>query len=128
MRRLTGTVLVCTAMVLLTMGGGASAADGDPGAAADTSPRAEVSRDQYDILIAQCRYAGNNGERRACEARVEERYRVGRADPGLDCRRYAGVTVCGELELTQAERACVADSVNRGLSRRRAEVECYVHW
>lgn len=122
MRKLRG-MLVCTAMVLLTASGGHAAADGDPG-----QPREQVSRKQYDILIAQCRYAGDNGGRRECEARVAERYRVGSANPALDCRRYVGVTVCGELELTRSERLCVADSVSKGLSRRRAEVECFVYW
>lgn len=123
MRRIT--MLVGTAVVLFAAGGGQSAADGDPG-----KPRDQVSRKQYDTLIAQCRYAGKGSARQVdgCEAKVAERYRIGRANPNLDCRRYAGVTVCGRLELTRAERACVADSVDKGLSRRRAEVECFVHY
>jgi len=124
MRKRRITVLACTALVRFGATGGQSAADGDP----RLLPRQQVSRQQYDILLAQCRYAGNGAAaRRRCEARVAERYRVGRRNPNLDCRRYAGVTVCGELELTRAERACVTDSVAKGMSRRRAEVECYVY-
>ena len=124
MRKRRFTVLACTALVLFAVTGGRSAADGDP----RVLPKQQVSRQQYDTLLAQCRYAGKGGKaRQRCEARVAERYRVGRANPGLDCRRYAGVTVCGELELTRAERRCVTESVAKGISRRRAEVECFVY-
>lgn len=125
MRKLKITMLVCTAVALFAGVGGHAVADGDPVGPVG-KPREQVSRKQYDTLIAQCGYAGDGAARRACESRVEESYRVGRANPGLDCRRYSGVTVCGTLELTRTERACVADSVSKGLSRRRAEVECYV--
>lgn len=122
MRKLKITMLVCTAIVLLS-GGYPAVADGDPG-----GPRRQVSQAQYDTLIEQCRYAGTGDKRRACEAEVDASYRVGSADPGLDCRHYAGVTVCGVLDLTPSERACVADSMANGIGRRRAEVECYVHF
>lgn len=123
MRILKITMLTCTAVALLAGGGGQAAADGDPG-----SLREQVSRKQYDALIAQCRYAGKGKKRRKCESEVARRYAVGRANPRLDCRTYVGVTVCGPLKLTRSERACVADSVAKGLSRRRAEVECYVYF
>lgn len=92
---------------------------------ADVQKR-EVSERQYRILLAQCRYADAPRLRARCRATVRANYRVGRADPGLDCRTYSGVTVCGVLPLSAAEQSCVEDSVAAGLSRRRAEVECYV--
>ncbi len=132
MRKLKITMLVCVAAALLTGGfaggfaggSGLSAADGGP----TGGPREQVSRKQFDTLIAQCRYAGSGERRRNCESEVDQRYSVGRANPGLDGRSYAGVTVCGTLRLTRDERACVADSVGKGLSRRRAEIECYVYY
>ncbi|MEV5413410.1 hypothetical protein AB0K60_31830 [Thermopolyspora sp. NPDC052614] len=125
MRKLKITLLVCGAVALFAGGiAGPSAADGGP----PRKPKEQVSRKQYEALIAQCRYAGRGWSRRHCESEVEESYRIGRADPGLDCRSYVGVTVCGTLRLTRDERACVADSVDKGLGRRRAEVECYVYY
>ncbi|MFD1938190.1 MULTISPECIES: hypothetical protein [Nonomuraea] len=90
-----------------------------------TDQRHEVSEQQYQILIGQCRYADTPSARAQCRSQVRKQYRVGKADPALDCRTYSGVTVCGELRLGPAERACVKDSVSKGLTFRRAEVECY---
>ncbi|WP_406673483.1 hypothetical protein WBK31_29155 [Nonomuraea sp. N2-4H] len=100
------------------------AASGATAAAGDGMQQHEVSQEQYDILMAQCRYSDTGKAK--CRANVRELYRVGRTDPTLDCRTYAGVTVCGTLKLSAAERACVRGSEAKGLSFRRAEVECYV--
>ncbi|MFG3440994.1 hypothetical protein ACGF0J_27400 [Nonomuraea sp. NPDC047897] len=96
------------------------------GPAQGDASQQEVSERQYRILLAQCRYADAPAVRQRCRATVRANYRVGRADPDLNCRTYSGVTVCGVLPLSAAEQACVDDSVAAGLSRRRAEVECYV--
>ncbi|MEU7895723.1 hypothetical protein AB0B45_23065 [Nonomuraea sp. NPDC049152] len=90
-----------------------------------TGNRHEVSEQQYQILMGQCRYADTPSARAECRSQVRENYRIGRFDPTLDCRTYSGVTVCGELTLSPAERACVKDSVSKGLTFRRSEVECY---
>ncbi|WP_211590407.1 hypothetical protein [Microbispora sp. H11081] len=87
--------------------------------------RQEVSRDQYDILVGQCVYRKTSEAQRSCRAEVRERFSVGAFNPYLDCRAYSGVRVCGVLELTPAQRSCVQESVDGGLTRRRAEVECY---
>ncbi|MEV4107477.1 hypothetical protein [Nonomuraea sp. NPDC049695] len=50
---------------------------------------------------------------------------MGRVDRKLDCRTYSGVTVCGTLKLSEEERECLRDSTAKGLTFRRAEVECY---
>ncbi|MEU8247773.1 hypothetical protein [Nonomuraea sp. NPDC048916] len=86
----------------------------------------EVSEDQYQILTDQCRYVDTSKGQAECRSAVKEGYRVGKADPTLDCRTYSGVTVCGELSLSLAEEKCVRHSVDEGLPYRRAEVECYV--
>ncbi|MEU4510552.1 hypothetical protein AB0G05_13720 [Nonomuraea wenchangensis] len=98
---------------------------GGPAAAGDGMSQQEVSREQYRILVSQCRYADTAKARARCRAEVEELYRVGRTDKSLDCRTYSGITVCGTLRLGKAERQCVRDSVRQGLPYRRAEVECY---
>lgn len=85
--------------------------------------RREVSQEQYNVLINQCRYAGIGPAK--CRAAVKQHYRVGAVDKTLDCRVYSGVAVCGKLRLSKAERRCVRESVAKGLSSRRAEVECY---
>ncbi|MFI7638906.1 hypothetical protein [Nonomuraea sp. NPDC049400] len=90
---------------------------------ADGTGQQEVSQQQYDTLISQCRYA-NTGKAR-CRSAVREIYRVGRINNKLDCRTYSGVTVCGTLKLSRAEQQCLRDSTARGLLFRRAEVECY---
>ncbi|MEU8173318.1 hypothetical protein AB0C14_10615 [Microbispora hainanensis] len=87
--------------------------------------RQEVSQEQYDILIGQCRYAKTKEARQRCRTQAREQYRVGSFNEALDCRTYSGVSVCGVLELSDAQRACVEESVGGGLTRRRAEVECY---
>ncbi|MCA2183715.1 hypothetical protein [Nonomuraea cavernae] len=93
----------------------------------DGSEPREVSEDQYHVLMEQCRYADTSARQAECRAAVKEGYRVGKvADPTLDCRTYVGVTVCGELTLSDAEQKCVRHSVDEGLPYRRAEVECYV--
>jgi hypothetical protein len=92
-------------------------------AAGDGTDQHEVSQEQYDILIAQCRYADKGAAK--CRAAVKARYRVGMASTELDCRTYSGVTVCGPLRLSRDERQCAQDSIDKGLSVRRAEVECY---
>ncbi|MEU6721476.1 hypothetical protein ABZ897_59400 [Nonomuraea sp. NPDC046802] len=83
----------------------------------------EVSQDQFDILIAQCRYSALGKAK--CRATVRETYRIGKADPSLDCRTYSGISVCGTLTLSKAQRACTRNSTEHGISFRRAEVECY---
>ncbi|WP_113703588.1 hypothetical protein [Nonomuraea lactucae] len=95
------------------------------GPAQGAGSQREVSREQYQILLSQCRYADAPSARARCRASVRQNYRIGRADPALDCRTYSGVTVCGALTLSASERACVRHSVAAGLSFRRAEVECY---
>ncbi|WP_043616640.1 hypothetical protein [Nonomuraea candida] len=98
-------------------------ASGATAAAGDGMEQHEVSQEQFDILLAQCRYADTGKAK--CRAAVRERYRVGRTDTSLDCRTFSGVTVCGTLKLSRAERACTRDSEAAGMSFRRAEVECY---
>ncbi|MEU7881207.1 hypothetical protein [Microbispora bryophytorum] len=88
--------------------------------------RQEVSQEQYDILVGQCRYPKTPEARDRCHTQVREQYKVGAFNPGLDCRAYSGVSVCGVLELSAPQRSCVEESVGGGLTRRRAEVECYV--
>ncbi|MEO3871672.1 hypothetical protein ABGB18_22890 [Nonomuraea sp. B12E4] len=83
----------------------------------------EVSKEQYAVLIAQCRYSSMGMTR--CRAAVKADYRIGQPDKSLDCRTYSGVTVCGTLYLSKAQRTCAQEAVGRGLSYRRAEVECY---
>ncbi|MEV7009460.1 hypothetical protein [Streptosporangium sp. NPDC051022] len=90
------------------------------------SKKIPVSESQYQTLLDQCGYANTAQRRAACRSTVKENYRVGpEENPNLDCRSYAGVSVCGKLQLTPAERQCVRDSVQKGLTYRRAEVECY---
>ncbi|MEU0572585.1 hypothetical protein ABZ297_45270 [Nonomuraea sp. NPDC005983] len=86
----------------------------------------EVSKHQYEILLSQCQYAHTSAARAECRAQVKKNYRIGKKDPTLDCRTYVGVTVCGELKLSSSQRECVRDSVEKGLTYRRSEVECYV--
>ncbi|MFI7126860.1 hypothetical protein ACIBQ1_14290 [Nonomuraea sp. NPDC050153] len=92
-------------------------------ALADGTAQQEVSQQQYDTLISQCRYADQGKAK--CRRAVKEMYRIGKFDKTLDCRTYSGVTVCGTLKLSQSERQCIRSSVSAGLSYRRAEVECY---
>ncbi|WP_327049274.1 hypothetical protein OG320_16195 [Microbispora sp. NBC_01189] len=87
--------------------------------------RQEVSQQQYDILIGQCRYPKTGQARERCRTQVRAKYVVGAFNPALDCRTYSGISVCGTLELSAAQRACVEESTGGGLTRRRAEVECY---
>lgn len=42
-----------------------------------------------------------------------------------DCRTYSGVTECGQPQLNEKQRACVTTAVQRGMTERRAEVECH---
>ncbi|TMR99603.1 hypothetical protein EJK15_06550 [Nonomuraea basaltis] len=102
------------------------AAFGGPTAAGDGFEQHEVSKEQYQTLIAQCRYANTGKARAECRAEVRARYRIGKTDTTLDCRTYSGISVCGTLKLSRAERECTQDSTDQGLSFRRAEVECYV--
>ncbi|GAB2480998.1 hypothetical protein GCM10027187_55700 [Streptosporangium sandarakinum] len=95
------------------------------GAAAEAKPRTPVSESQYRILLNQCDYAGSASLRADCRARVKSTYRIGAANPNLDCRTYSGVTVCGDLTLTGKQCECIANLVKAGLTYRRAEVECY---
>lgn len=88
--------------------------------------RRQVSEAQYRTLRNQCRYADTKKAREQCRADVAERYYIGGHDPTLDCRTYSGVTVCGELKLSERERACAREAVQGGMTHRRAEVECYV--
>ncbi|GGK83683.1 hypothetical protein Sme01_17770 [Sphaerisporangium melleum] len=112
----TAVVLVTTTMF------GATAAGGGPPGHDD---RRQVSAQQYRILTRQCRYADTAQARSDCRAEVQRDYRIGERAPDLDCRTYSGVTVCGKLKLSERERRCVRDSVAKGLTYRRAEVECY---
>ncbi|MEV0144807.1 MULTISPECIES: hypothetical protein [unclassified Nonomuraea] len=101
-------------------------ASADVGAAADgDGDGQDVSSRQYRILLRQCSYANTHGARARCRSHVRSTYRIGATDPSLDCRTYSGVTVCGKLMLSRSERACVRDSLTKGLSYRRSEVECY---
>ncbi|MBG0832422.1 hypothetical protein HS041_32470 [Planomonospora sp. ID67723] len=87
---------------------------------------AEVSPAQHRVLTGQCRYADTERLRGECRSAVERDYRVGKANPSLDCRTYSGISVCGTLLLSERERRCAEDAVAAGLESRRAEVECYV--
>lgn len=125
-------VAVLAAMTMLgTVAAVASVAAGTGGRPPQASvphggvARQEVSRKQYDILIGQCRYPKTAEARQRCRTQVREQYKVGAFNPDLDCRTYSGISVCGVLELSAAQRSCVEESVNGGLTRRRAEVECY---
>ncbi|WP_424535348.1 hypothetical protein ACOZ38_35250 [Sphaerisporangium viridialbum] len=120
MKRIT-TVVVLATMTMF----GTVAAGGPP----SHEEKKSVSKDQYRILIRQCRYADTTKEQEECRARVEEKYEVGpRPATDLDCRTYSGVTVCGVLKLNDREQQCVRESVDSGLSYRRAEVECYAFY
>ncbi|MFC5834112.1 hypothetical protein [Nonomuraea insulae] len=99
------------------------AASGATAAAGDGMDQHEVSQEQYDTMIAQCRYSDTGKAK--CRAAVREMYRIGEADHQLDCRTYSGVSVCGTLRLSKSERACTRDSEAKGIASRRAEVECY---
>ncbi|MFG1702720.1 hypothetical protein ACFLIM_05970 [Nonomuraea sp. M3C6] len=101
------------------------AAFGTPAASGDGIEQHEVSQEQYDTLIAQCRYSDTGKSR--CRAAVKELYYIGKPSHTLDCRTYTGVTVCGPLKLSRSERQCKQTSVEQGISFRRAEVECYVY-
>ncbi|NUW45924.1 hypothetical protein HT134_38280 [Nonomuraea rhodomycinica] len=107
--------------------GSASAHGGErgPAAAGADGDGQDVSRRQYQILLRQCSYANTAAARTRCRADVRRTYRIGAVNPSLDCRTYSGVTVCGKLMLSPSERACVRDSVAKGISYRRSEVECY---
>ncbi|MDH2425219.1 hypothetical protein [Sphaerisporangium sp. TRM90804] len=91
----------------------------------DGTGKQPVSPEQYRILTQQCRYANTVQARRECRIDVSKRYEVGNAPAKLDCRTYSSVTVCGRLTLSAGEQRCVTQSVESGLSPRRAEVECY---
>ncbi|MWA05809.1 hypothetical protein F8568_036730 [Actinomadura sp. LD22] len=41
-----------------------------------------------------------------------------------DCRTYSSVTRCGQVQLNDKQRACVASAVQQGMTERRATVEC----
>ncbi|MCK2221899.1 hypothetical protein MF672_050040 [Actinomadura sp. ATCC 31491] len=98
---------------------------GGPAAVGDGSQPHEVSKEQYRTLLSQCRYADTAKARAQCRAQVRETFRIGGTDTSLDCRTYSGVSVCGTLTLSRAERRCLKDSTDKGLPFRRAEVECY---
>jgi hypothetical protein len=95
------------------------------GAAAQAAGKTTVGRSQYKIMLRQCKYAETAARRRQCRKAVRRHYRIGRWNPRLDCRTYSGITVCGRLTLGSRERLCFRRSVKAGVSRRRAEVECY---
>jgi len=95
------------------------------GAALANVGKEPVSREQYRTLINQCRYAGTEAARRNCRAEVRKTYKIGTWNSALNCRTYSSVTVCGKLNLSDHQRACVRDFVRRGLTYNRAEVECY---
>jgi hypothetical protein len=122
---MTGKIMAVMALSTATVLASVAGAEADAGAHAH---KQQVSEKQYNILYNQCKYANTPKRRKACRKHVRHTYRIGRYDPDLDCRTYVGVTVCGELKLSRSERECVADSVSKGLTRRRSEVECYVYW
>ncbi|MBB4936918.1 hypothetical protein FHR32_001223 [Streptosporangium album] len=93
-----------------------------------SNKKTPVGRDQYQVLLNQCRYADSARLRSECRAVVRDTYRVDGENSALDCRTYSGVTVCGELTLSKREAACVQHSVEEGLTRRRSEVECYAFY
>ncbi|WP_248960835.1 hypothetical protein [Sphaerisporangium perillae] len=96
------------------------------GGAAEASRKTTVGRAQYKIMIRQCRYSNTPALRKKCRAAVKTHYRIGRRNnPRLDCRAYSGIVVCGKLMLSRNERRCVTRAVRAGVTRRRAEVECY---
>ncbi|GII78218.1 hypothetical protein Sru01_32000 [Sphaerisporangium rufum] len=110
------TVVVFTTTTLATL------LTGGPPVAGDRQP---VSTDQYRILTRQCGYADTAQARRDCRAEVGRRYVVGARSDTLDCRTYAGITVCGVIKLGEAEKKCLRTSMASGITYRRAEVECY---
>ncbi|MEU8266345.1 hypothetical protein AB0B89_04195 [Sphaerisporangium sp. NPDC049002] len=113
-------------LLLMVMAAGLVVTASAWGSTAQAAARTTVSKAQYKILYHQCRYANTKRLRRQCRADVRRNYRIGRWNPDLDCRTYSGITVCGKLKLSRRERRCVVRSVrDEGLSRRRAEVECY---
>lgn len=113
--------IICVA-ALAAMTTLATAGAGHP---MDGVGKEQVSREQYRILLNQCGYADTGAARRECRAEVRRTYTIGERNPGLDCRTYAGITVCGVLKLSKSQRQCVQDSVRSGLTYRRSEVECY---
>ncbi|GAA3826321.1 hypothetical protein GCM10022226_53830 [Sphaerisporangium flaviroseum] len=116
MKRIWAITLLLAVMAVgsVVTGGGAQAAR-----------KTTVSMWQYRTMVRQCRYANTPLLRRHCRDAVRRHYRVGRRNIYLDCRTYSGISVCGRLVLTKRERRCVTRLVREGLSRRRAEVECY---
>lgn len=66
--------------------------------------RQEVSQEQYGVLIGQCRYPKTGQARERCRTQVRAKYVVGAFNPALDCRTYSGISVCGTLELSAAQR------------------------
>jgi hypothetical protein len=98
---------------------------GSAAASGDGIEQQEVSKQQYRTLTAQCQYADTGTLRAKCRRAVKMNYRIGKRNSSLDCRTYSGVTVCGELLLSDTERACIDKKTKQGLSYRRAEVECY---
>jgi hypothetical protein len=119
MKKIT-TVVVLATMTMF----GTVAAGGPP----DQDEKQSVSDDQYRILIRQCRYADTQKARDECRATVEKKYVIGKEQTDLDCRTYSSATVCGVLKLSEREMQCVKQSVESGLTSRRAEVECYVFY
>ncbi|GAA3120054.1 hypothetical protein [Streptosporangium carneum] len=119
-------IIAAAALLMITTFGlvaTGTTAQAQPARGAKKTP---VSESQYQTLLNQCEYADTERRRAACRAMVSENYQVtGEENPGLDCREYAGVAVCGPLDLSPAERRCVKSSVDGGLTYRRAEVECY---
>lgn len=85
-----------------------------------------MSEEQYQTLLGQCRFSNTEQARAECQAKVKNTYQIGEANPGLDCREYVSVKVCGTLDLSAKERECVQKEVNQGTSYRRAEVQCYI--
>ncbi|GAA3441700.1 hypothetical protein Pve01_17180 [Planomonospora venezuelensis] len=132
-----GSTVGGTAAQVPAAGPGGGAAPADPAqrgtaraSRAEANPRgagpAEVSAAQYRVLTGQCRYADTERLREECRSAVERDYRVGKANPSLDCRAYSGISLCGALPLSERERRCADDAAAAGLDPRRAEAECYV--
>jgi hypothetical protein len=122
MRKILVIGVFAALVMLLTAAFGLDGGDGEVAQPRDSH---EVSPAQYRILISQCRYADTVDAQTQCRSQVAANYRIGEANPTLDCRTYSSVTVCGELSLSEKERACLQDAVRGGMTHRRAEVECY---
>jgi hypothetical protein len=123
-------VAMVVALAAIALSGTAGiAVPATAGGPPDANEKTYVSRAQYRVLTAQCRYADTASARTACQRRTTQKYAIGGGPAqSLDCRTYSSVTVCGELTLSEREQGCVRQAVAQGLTARRAEVECYAFY